>query len=46
MAMDWPTERELRAGFQSTWAFIYYRVAAYFLEKPEQSTLEEIDLAH
>jgi CHAT domain-containing protein len=31
---DYQSDDETRAGFQSAWAFLYYRVAAYCLQTP------------
>lgn len=42
---DQQSDEMTRAGFQSTWAFIFYRVAAYALKPPAESTPEEMNLA-
>jgi CHAT domain-containing protein/tetratricopeptide (TPR) repeat protein len=43
---DQQTDQRIRAGFQSTWAFIYYRVAGYLLGPPGPgASPEDLDAA-
>ncbi|HZE89942.1 MAG TPA: CHAT domain-containing protein, partial [Verrucomicrobiae bacterium] len=43
---DQQMDEGTRAGFQSTWAFLYYRVAAYFLRQPGPGAApEDVDAA-
>jgi CHAT domain-containing protein len=43
---DHEPDEMVRAGIQSQWAFIYYRVAGYFLQQPGPGTpLEDMDRA-
>jgi CHAT domain-containing protein len=43
---DHEPDEMVRAGIQSQWAFIYYRVAGYFLQQPGPGTpLEDMDHA-
>lgn len=43
---DQQADQGIRAGFQSTWAFIYYRVAAYLLQSPGPGTSsDDLDAA-
>lgn len=43
---DRQVDEESRAGFEAAWAFLYYRVAAYFLQEPGPATApEDLDRA-